>query len=186
MAGQGLGRGPRCLLRACAGGGGRANRAHCMNPGFVDGIVVDVLRDADVGETARLATHVFLQGESMARTHTEIAREEGRHGFASLRTHERALQAETLDFADQADRGAPGGEPQRADALHASVLLVAEPDRELVLSHLTRRDQPRRLHFGERPGQETDALHPRAQQGSQADQVEVRRSSRRIRQVPIH
>ena len=44
-------------------------------------------------------------------------------------------------------------------------------------SHCTaRRDQPRRLHFGQRPRQEAHALYPPVQQGSQAPEVEVRRS----------
>ena len=49
---------------------------------------------------------------------------------------------------------------QRADPLHAHLLVLAQPGRELVLAHPARRDQPRHLHLGQGPGQEAHALHP--------------------------
>ena len=63
-----------------------------------------------------------------------------------------------------------------ADPLHADLLVLAQPGRELVLPHPARRDQPRHLHLGQGPRQEAHALHPRIQQGPKAAQVEVRRS----------
>ena len=40
------------------------------------------------------------------------------------------------------------------------VLVMAQPGRELVLTHPARRDQPRRLHLNQGFGQEAHALHP--------------------------
>jgi len=61
---------------------------------------------------------------------------------------------------------------------------VAEPGRIVVRQDRTRRDRPRRVHFGARSEEETHALHPPIQQGTENREVEVLRSEPSYR--PFH
>jgi len=63
---------------------------------------------------------------------------------------------------------------ERADPLHAHLLVVAQPGRELVQPDPARRARPRRLQQRQRPRREAHALHPSVQQKPKTDQVEVR------------
>lgn len=78
---------------------------------------------------------------------------------------------------DRPCRSVPDQASSRPNPLHADILVVAQPSRELVRAHPARCDHARHLHFAQRPRQEAHAVHPSVQQGSKTAEVEVRRSN---------
>ena len=67
----------------------------------------------------------------------------------------------------QRGRRVPGDASERSSALHADLLVLAQPGRAVVRQDRARRDRPRRLHLGHRPRTEAHALHPPVQQERQ-------------------
>ncbi len=78
-----------------------------------------------------------------------------------------------LGAQDQARRRLSRRAPQRRLALHADLLVLAEPSRTLVLENPARRHRPRHLHLDRRSGKQAPPLHQRLLQERQAHQMEI-------------
>ena len=77
---------------------------------------------------------------------------------------------------DASGASVPDKAPARPSGLHADVLVLVEPSRELVRSYPARRHHSRHLLFHQRPRQKAHALHPPIQQEPKTVEMEVRRS----------
>ena len=75
---------------------------------------------------------------------------------------------------DACRTGLLGRAYERGDALHAHLLVLAQPGSELVCLNPARHHHARRVHERQRPGQKTHALHPSVQQRPETAAVEVR------------
>jgi transposase len=72
---------------------------------------------------------------------------------------------------NQSRRGLPGATSPPPPALHADLLLLAQPGRNLVLQNSARSYRPRRLYFQNQSGPKNHALHPPLQQKRPTYQV---------------
>ena len=77
--------------------------------------------------------------------------------------------------AHKTDTGEPlfGQPSQRSYAFHPDLLFLAQPSRTVVCQDPARCDRPRRVHFSQRLGEKTLALHPPLQQRAKNREVEI-------------
>jgi len=76
--------------------------------------------------------------------------------------------------------------PKRTAALHAHLLFLAQPSRNLVCPRRTRGDRPRSLYFCERPRSQTHALHPRILRSRETLFLKYSNVNRRIHTKQLH
>ena len=75
---------------------------------------------------------------------------------------------------DEASAGVSERTSDGKAAFYADVLIVFEPGRAVVCEDLARCDRPRRIQFGGRSEEKTDAIHPGIQQESAGREVTLR------------